>query len=177
MTSPLPPSISSIYRAEFPFVHRLVKRLGVPSQQADDAAQEVFVVVHRRFNEFRPDTSMRAWLYAVSVRVCQNLRRSVRRRGRLFQQPTAFEMATDQLAYGPGDEAERQESRRRLLAAVSRLSPRKREVLLLFDVEQLTAREVAAVLVVSPNAVASRLRAARRDLRLELGREDEAAFA
>ena len=53
----------------------------------------------------------------------------------------------------------------RVLRALDKLAPDKRQVLLLAEVRQLTAREIGVMINLSPNTVSSRLRAARRDLR------------
>ncbi|HEY3498366.1 MAG TPA: sigma-70 family RNA polymerase sigma factor, partial [Polyangiaceae bacterium] len=53
------------YREHFPFVWRCLRGLGVREAALDDAAQDVFVIVHRRLRDFRGESSLRTWLYGV----------------------------------------------------------------------------------------------------------------
>src|SRR5215510_3662746 len=71
------------YAEHFAFVWRCLGALGVPSASQDDAAQEVFVVVHRRLPEFRGESSVRTWLYGIVRNIASNVRRSQRRKGGL----------------------------------------------------------------------------------------------
>jgi RNA polymerase sigma-70 factor (ECF subfamily) len=69
-----------IYRAYFGFVWRCLQGLGVATLHLDDAAQDVFMTVHRRLPEFRGDSSLRTWVYGIVRNVAANHRRSQRRR-------------------------------------------------------------------------------------------------
>src|SRR5262245_7453019 len=71
----------AIYQTHYDFVWRSLQTLGVHPAAAEDAAQDTFVVVHRRMADLHPDASVKAWLFAIAVRVAQDYRRTVRRRG------------------------------------------------------------------------------------------------
>ena len=58
----------SLYRAQFGFVWRSLRRLGVSLHALDDAAQEVFLVVHRRFHELSLERSPKAVLFGIAQR-------------------------------------------------------------------------------------------------------------
>src|SRR6187399_211040 len=75
-----PVDVESIYAEHFDFVWRNLRRLGVSEQQLRDAAQDVFVVVHRRLGEFDGAESLRAWLYSIVRRVAADARRRRRRK-------------------------------------------------------------------------------------------------
>src|SRR5687767_10181926 len=68
-----------VYAEHFRGIWRTLRRLGVTDAQLDDAAQDVFVVVHRRLAAF-DGRSLRGWLFAIAVRVASDYRRGVRRR-------------------------------------------------------------------------------------------------
>ncbi len=68
------PSFDEVYRAELSHVLWLVRRLGVPERLAEDAAQEVFVVVHQRLPEYAPQDRLRGWLGAIARNVAARLR-------------------------------------------------------------------------------------------------------
>ena len=54
-----------VYATEFPFVWRCLRSLGVPTAALDDAAQDVFVIVHRQLAGFRGESSLRSWLFGL----------------------------------------------------------------------------------------------------------------
>ena len=56
-------------------VWRALRRLGVPERDLPDAAQDVFVVVHRRLGEFDGGSRVSTWLYAICLRVASDRRR------------------------------------------------------------------------------------------------------
>src|SRR5688572_20199751 len=69
---------SALVHAEFEWVWRLLRRIGLSPADADDATQQVFLVAARRKEEIRG--SARPFLYGTAVRVAANLRRTLRRR-------------------------------------------------------------------------------------------------
>src|SRR5689334_12643471 len=72
----------AIYGEYFRSIWRTLRRLGVTPEQLDDAAQDVFLVVHRRLTSF-DGRSLRGWLYAIAVRVASDYRRGKVRRSAL----------------------------------------------------------------------------------------------
>ena len=56
------PSFDALYEAEFDFVWRSVRALGIPEHATDDVAQEIFIVVHRRLADFEGRSSVRTWV-------------------------------------------------------------------------------------------------------------------
>src|SRR5882724_509457 len=73
---PAVPGFSAIYDAYFDFVWRSLRRLGVPEATLDDAAQDVFVVVHRRLPEFEARSTVKTWLFGIVLRVVATHRRT-----------------------------------------------------------------------------------------------------
>lgn len=150
----------ALYRANFAYAWRVLARFGVPDAHLDDAAQEVFVVVLRRFGEWQGAASFQAWLYGVARRVASTHRRGQRRHAR------KLDALAQSRREGPILEERLQERERldALAAAIERLPPERREVFVLADVEGLSAPEIAAALGCKVNTVYSRLRRARADL-------------
>lgn len=147
-----------IYEDHVDFVWRNLRCLGVREHDLDDAVQDVFVVVHRRLPEFEARSAVRTWLFGIVLRVAGGHRRRERRKGGLS--PLDFDL--EDAAAGPLEEAERAEALRTLTAVLSALDGEKRAVLLLAELEQQTAPEIAAALGIKLNTVYSRLRAARQ---------------
>jgi RNA polymerase sigma-70 factor (ECF subfamily) len=146
------------------FVKRSVRRLGVTPADADDAVQQVFLVVHRRLDHYLDVQLKRSWLLAVSKLVSCNYHRGLRRaRSRRHQ----FTLATLE----PGPDVEellaQQEARRLLEQFLEELEEKERAAFYLAHFEGLTAREIALRLGMNMNTVYTRLRTAR--LRFEKG--------
>jgi RNA polymerase sigma-70 factor (ECF subfamily) len=151
------------YRDEHDFVVSVVRRLGVPPSDVEDAVQDVFVVLHRRLPELETRAALRFWLRSVAFRVCANHRRwlSVHwRRGR--GEPIDPDSLYD-VIHRPPDEARLlSEAREALGRALAKLDAEKQEVFVLTELGERTAGEIAVLTRTSPNTVASRLRAARK---------------
>lgn len=151
------PSFDEVYRAHFGFVWRVLKGMGVADGAVEDATQEVFLVVMRRLPELGPDAAIKSWLFSIALRVASNARRSRRRKR---QEPLEAEPASA----GPSP-LQRTESRRaleRVLAVLDTLDEPLRVVLVLSQLEQMTAPEISSLLGVNVNTVSSRLRRARK---------------
>jgi len=142
-------------RALLAFARRLA-----PSEDAEDLVQTVFLRVLACAPRFDPGAaSARPWLFGIAVRVAQERRRSLRRLGTALLRLSAFgRRATEPAAVDRSD----------LERAVAALSPQKREVLLLVEVEELTCEEAAAALGIPVGTVWTRLHHARKELRRRL---------
>jgi RNA polymerase sigma-70 factor, ECF subfamily len=159
----LPVRFARTYREEHDFVVSLVRRLGVPAGDVEDAVQDVFVVLHRRLHELEAGVALRYWLRSVTFRVCSNHRRKLsvhwpRSRG----EPIDPDSLHDVLHRLPDEARALSEARQALARALSRLDGEKLEVFVLTELEERTASEIAELTQTSPNTVASRLRAARK---------------
>jgi RNA polymerase sigma-70 factor (ECF subfamily) len=139
----------ALYTDHIAFVWRNLRRLGVLA--LDDACQDVFLVVHRRMADL-PATNVRSWLFGILRRVAADHRRTLRRRGAV---------PIDAVAEPPAP-ANPPDARLIVHRILDQLDDDKREVLVLAELEQMTAVEIAAAIDVPVNTVYSRLRAARQ---------------
>ncbi len=153
----------TLYDEHVDFVWRNLRRLGVAEADVDDRTQEVFVVAHRRLGDFEDrGHGPRAWLYQIVLRIASESRRH-RRRHPVDSDGGAAE-AFLRCTSDPSADVEARESLGRLDAALSQLDDDKRAVLVLHDVEEMTAPEIAEATGVPLNTVYSRLRLARQRL-------------
>jgi RNA polymerase sigma-70 factor (ECF subfamily) len=129
---------------------------------AEDVAAEVFVVAWRRADRV-PAQDPLPWLYGVARRLLANERRAARRRGALT------------FALRGLRRLERPEPHGEVVAALAALRAADREVLMLTAWEGLDARQAAAVLGCTPQAVHTRLHRARGRLEAELARGKDPA--
>lgn len=160
------PPFEVLYAAQFSFVWRNLRRLGVPQSSLRDAAQDVFLVVLRRLPDFEGRAPLQSWLYSIVVRVARQYRRSHRRKD-LGATDDADQVAEFREP-SPQRHAERNEALRLLLELLDQLDADKREAFVLSDLEELSAPEIALALDVNVNTVYSRVRAARLELRAAL---------
>ena len=63
------PSLRELFEAHYAFVWRTMRHFGLDEASADDAAQDTFVVVHRRLADYDGRTHIRGWLYGIARRV------------------------------------------------------------------------------------------------------------
>jgi RNA polymerase sigma-70 factor (ECF subfamily) len=155
---PAAAEFEDLYRAHFAFVWRTLRRLGVQESALDDASQEVFLVVHRRFADYRAESSPKAWLYAIAQRVASDQRRSVRRKGGLL--PLHEELPARERT--PLDSAMRNEAADLVLEFLAQLDPERRTAFILTDLEQMTAPEVARAAGANINTIYYRIASARK---------------
>ncbi|WP_437572271.1 MULTISPECIES: RNA polymerase sigma factor [unclassified Sorangium] len=160
-----PRDFAEVYEEIFPFVWRTVRRLGVDASAHEDVCQEVFVVVHRRLPEFRGRSSLKTWVFGIVVNVVQTHRRSLRRKSPAHR-GTGETVDPEQLA-GPSDLSPYEAMTRAEAARVAHdllasLDEEKRVVLLLAELEEMPATEIAQGIGVNINTVYARLRAARQ---------------
>lgn len=153
------PALVAAYREHFQFVWRSARRLGAPPAAVDDVVQDVFLIVARRLAEFRGDASMRTWLFAITMRVVQFHRRTDSRHLRRVE---AFAEAHAEA--GGVDPYARRDASDTLLKLLDQLDDDRRAVLVLAELEGMTAQEIAAGLGLNVNTVYSRLRVARQQL-------------
>gem|GEM_PF-297795 len=159
----------ALYDAHVAFVWRNLRRLGVLDADVEDKCQEVFVVAHRRWEEFSDrGHGPRAWLFQIVLRVASDARRHRRRHpvdpdGGVAQDREAVE-ALQAAALA------RKEALDLLDRALAGVEMGRRAVLVLHEIEQMTAPEIARTLEIPLNTVYSRLRVARVELDAELAR-------
>ncbi len=148
-----------------PSVRRFGQRMCKNPQDADDVLQDTLLSIATHLRDFEGRSSLVSWVFALARSACARRRRGMKNR------PPVSDAAVAER----GDEAPNPEERaadRELGAALTRaleeLSEDHREVVLLRDVEGLTAPDAAAALGVSVEALKSRLHRAREALRASL---------
>ena len=154
---PLEAQIARVFSDQADFVWRSLRRLGVPLADADDALQEVFLVVYRRIADYEDRGFMRAWLFSISRQVSSHYHRGVKR---------TEERHRGLVPSGTASDAEelvaRREAEQIVNGFLEELQEPQRSVFYLSDIEGLTAPEIAAALGVNLNTVYGRLRQARK---------------
>lgn len=149
-----------LFEAELPFVLRTLRRLGVSDADLSDVAQELFLTVLGRLHEVVDPSSVRKWLYAFCVRFSSNYRRLARHRAICMDDNVERTLSDDV--------REAAAARDLVLSALDKLDFDRRLVLVLHDLEGVSAPEIAAMIDIPLNTVYSRIRLAREAFREEI---------
>jgi RNA polymerase sigma-70 factor, ECF subfamily len=159
------PSLDEVFRAQGGFVLRTVRRLGAASSDAEDLAQQVFLVLHRRPELLAGNAPVRSVLFGIVRRVVADYRKRARR--------VTFAPLHD-VPSAPDQESalDRKDAREMLERALEALDQKKREVFVLYELEELEMPEVAAILGVPAQTAYTRLHAARAIVRRILLRKE-----
>ena len=155
------PTVETLYERHAHTVLRWAARLGGPGVDAEDVAQEVFLVAHRRMGHLRPGVKPSTWLFGITSRVVLSQRR--RQRLRRWLSVDDADRASQLVASG-STPLESVEQRRAIALAyriLERLSEPLRESFILFEIEGLSSEEIADMTGVRPATTRVRLHRAR----------------
>jgi RNA polymerase sigma-70 factor (ECF subfamily) len=161
-------------------VYRLLLRMLGSAADAEDAAQETFLNLHRHGHRFRGDARFSTFVYRVATNTALNRRRTLgRSRARVEKLAALYDVGHDvpQGPPGPDQATFGRELRERVQRALAALPDKLRLPLVLFDIEGLPYAEVSAVLGLAEGTVKSRIHRARLALRDRLGPDLEALGA
>jgi RNA polymerase sigma-70 factor (ECF subfamily) len=153
--------IRALLADHYNFVWRQLRRLGLPADHAEDAAQQVFVVASRRVADILPG-SERSFLFGTARRIAAELRRKTGRRPdaapeSLAETPDAAPLA-DELV-------DRRRARAMLDDVLDGMQEDVRAVFILFELEELTIAQIAELMELPIGTVGSRLRRGRNEFR------------
>jgi len=156
---------TQVVALHFDFIWRLLRRLGVPENEVDDAAQQVFLTANGKGLR-GSSAEARPFLYSIAIRVASNFRRTLRRRRETSDEAMGDLPAPDLAA---DDVADLRRARAILDQILDRMPLELRAVFILSEIEQMTAASIAELQRIPAGTVASRLRRARELFRSQLG--------
>lgn len=153
-------AFEEIYRTFSSTVYTIALRITQNAQDAEEAAQDVFVKVHRSLKGFKFDSSFGTWLYRITVNSAINIyRRGLARTKMSVPYDGDKEPPARKEYAGSGvGAAEAAEIVNKIL---KKLSPEHRACIVLREIEGLDYKEMAATLGIPINTVRSRLKRAR----------------
>jgi RNA polymerase sigma-70 factor (ECF subfamily) len=157
--APLP--FEALYERYFGFTWRALRHLGVPVPWLEDAAQEVWIIVHRRLPGFEARSSTRTWLFGIALNVARNRRRGLRRAPAMQPLPEQLVCASPD----PEDQHAGSEMWRTLESFLDTLDDQRRAVFVSSLIEQLPAAETAAATGVEVAQVYHQVRRLREAFR------------
>lgn len=158
--SPPPLDLREIYHAHFRHVWHTLRRLGIPTRDLEDAAHDVFLVVHRRWDDYDPSRPIKPWLSGIAWRVAaDNRKRAVNRRERLLGDEHLHARASE----GPQPDAltAARQAKDLVSQGLKALDMDKRVVFIMSEIDGHSGPEISEALGVPLNTVYSRIRLAR----------------
>jgi RNA polymerase sigma-70 factor (ECF subfamily) len=161
------PALEALLTRHAPAVLRFGQKMCGHPADAEDVLQEALLAAARNVRDFRGDATFATWLFTIVRSFCIKKRRVSKfapaETVSLDHGTSAAHLASSGPL--PDEAAADNELSHALNGAIAELEEANREVLLLRDVEGLTAPEVASVLGISVEAVKSRLHRARVQVR------------
>lgn len=160
---------SVIFKGDYNRIFRYIMSMIHDTAEAEDLTQETFLRAYHRRDSLRNEGAQTAWLYRIATHVCLDRLRQYARRA-----PMESEIDIDQTDVAELDTPslqqtiERDEMSECVQGYLNRLSDSYRSAILLHDMHELTAPEIAQLLGVSLDNVKIRLHRARRKLSLAL---------
>jgi RNA polymerase sigma-70 factor (ECF subfamily) len=151
-------------------VLRLAQRLLLNREAARDAAQDVFIRLHKKIRSVAEDKELGPWLYRTTVNVCIDVMRRAKDEMLIDLVP---EIADD--CDNPERSAATEEQGRLVLAALKALSPKERQAIVLRDLEGYSTAEAAKILGSTETTVRSQISTGRVKMKdflvAKIGRE------
>jgi RNA polymerase sigma-70 factor (ECF subfamily) len=140
------PNLEALYRAHAATVARWAAKLAGPGVDVEDLVHEIFLVARRRLPEFRGDAKVTTWLYRITERMALGHRRRDRfRRWFPLARQTEIEGTMSPPHLTPVDDLERRQSTETVYRILDRMPDKYRTVIILFELEELSGEEIAAL--------------------------------
>lgn len=151
--------LDALFREHARYVWRCLRHLGVADADVDDVCQEVFITAQRKLPEFEGRSTLRSWLYGIALRIASDHRRSAYvRRERAFADPGELD---DTSGRDPHADTE---ARQALHVLLGELDQDRRDVVVLYEIEGFSMKEVAELVGCPLQTAYSRLYSARAAL-------------
>lgn len=155
-------AFAAVYTGHVRSVYYLALRLLGDPVRAEDAAHDVFLKAWRHFADFRGDSTVRTWLYRITLNHCRNLQNAWQQRHVLpGSDNPLWEQAAD-AADSPLRAVENHELGERIQRTLDALPAEYRELLLLVADEDLSYAAAAELTGQTSDAVRGKLHRARR---------------
>jgi RNA polymerase sigma-70 factor, ECF subfamily len=159
--------LAQVFAAEFAFVYSALLRFGVGTRDAEDVAQEVFMQVHRKLNEYDSARPIRAWLYGFAFRAASEYRRSARQRREVLGQGesdcAAVVASADDLLIA-------QQEQQLATQALEQVDFERRAVLVAYELHEIPMKDIAEALEIPLHTAYSRLRVGREEFAVAVRR-------
>ncbi|MCM3611102.1 sigma-70 family RNA polymerase sigma factor [Planococcus sp. MERTA32b] len=136
------------------------------SAECEDIVQEVFISCYKHLGNFRNEADYKTWLIRITINKCKDHHKSWSIRNLVYK-PIHQLIRKEHTSDAAGSE---NQSSSEVIEQISRLSPKFKEVLILYFYQEMTMQEISDVLNISINTVKSRLLRGKKALQTQLER-------
>lgn len=168
---PESPSFKEIYASYGDQVYNLCLNYLQNEEDAEEVTQDVFVKVHTQIHKFKGKSSLKTWIYRISINLCLDLLKARKRKKRFGINipilPSKAEVLPGNFRH-PGVLLEEQEAVEGIFRAINQLPEKQKTALVLKSLEGQSQKEIAAIMEISVKAVESLLSRAKANLKKKL---------
>ena len=152
-----------IYKTYFQMVANVALRVVNRYEDAEDVAQEIFMVIHENLKKFRFESSLKTWIYRITVNTAINYSKKISKyHNNTVEYTEGLHESSVAEESDPGNNKEVNEKAvQTLLAAIT---PDQRACIVLRSVEGLSYQQIAESLKIPVNTVRSRIKRARETM-------------
>ena len=137
---------------------------------AEEVTQDVFVVIYNKIHTFKQDSSLKTWIYRITINKCLDFIRAKNRLKRFANVLSIFGVSDNEGLISishfdhPGVDIENREALERIFSCINKLPERQKTALILKSIEGLHQKEIAQIMTLSEKAVESLLSRGRAGL-------------
>lgn len=156
-------AFEAIYRASSKFVYNVAWRIVSKHEDAEEVTQEVFITVYRKLSSFKFQSSLKTWLYRVTINTAMNY---AKKSSRVKNKTTEYNEQIHSAAVLGETEAraDKEHNENVVAGLLDALTPDQRTCMILRNIEELSYQEIADTLNININTVRSRLSRGREAL-------------
>ncbi len=163
-------SFENIYKETSGFVYNVAFRVVNNKQDAEEVAQDVFINIHNNLRHFRFQSSLKTWIYRITVNCAINhAKKMARERNRIKEYGNNL-IQTGEISQAPEVEKINEGREEIISSLLGALDVNQRACIVLRNIEGLSYREISDTLKININTVRTRLKRAREKL-LDFGKE------
>lgn len=162
-----------IYNDHVKMVYNLCLNYLQNTEDAEEATQDVFVKVHDNLSKFKGESTLKTWVYKISIRHCLDLIKSKKRQKRFGFMQSLFGKTGNEIVEltnfnHPGIELENKQAVKTIMSAINSLPENQKTAIILKSIEGLKGKEIAEIMLISEKAVESLLSRAKQNLKEKL---------
>lgn len=148
----------------------------------DDLVQETFIKIFQGLKGFKGESNMKTWIYQIAINTARDYQRSQMRRRWLSFFGSTQENESNKISpkeesvsnegdtYNKTSDSDKFEAKHDIEKLLQVLSPKLRETIILFSIDELSIEEISRILEIPEGTVKSRLSLAKQELAAELKR-------
>lgn len=162
-----------LYTDHVKMVYNLCLNYLQNTEDAEEAAQDVFVKVHENLSKFKYNSTPKTWIYSITIRHCLDVIKSKNRQKRFGFMQSLFGKTGNEIVQitdfnHPGVELENREAVKAIMKIIDELPENQKTAIILKTIDDLKGKEIAEIMSISEKAVESLLSRAKNNLKDKL---------